>query len=374
MTNPCSDPADVNRLDYFRQYNGMYIGECIDKEGLGLIADHDFMDDWWEDAYGVDFANRYVYDALADADGDGWSNWAENRAMTAPDRSAALSLVRADLSEDNLLEAYPVPTLRVTVAAPSDEPIDASIVIRASSDVGGAGAADATWTVAGSGEHSSQQTRFLGFSPNRLMKFNIGPGSIAQEHVKIQFYDPDYYIETITRDENGGSQVNYQHHNIDTSDWGVISFKDNPAGDSNGENTGSLPGGWVNYANGDIVVDFSDSIYRNTDFRHVISSGNQTTIYHYNLTRAFWRVRSMNRLSEDGAVKTFSMSKADSGYLHEGRQRRPRHRARPENRASQRCRCVHRSCADERRDARPCRPHGDQRCGSESARRLREDA
>jgi hypothetical protein len=76
--------ATSNRLDYFETLTvgGLryYIGESEDKEGLGLIADHDFVDDAWEDLRGVAVANRYVYDALRDADGNGWSNWAENRA------------------------------------------------------------------------------------------------------------------------------------------------------------------------------------------------------------------------------------------------------------------------------------------------------
>ena len=77
--------ATSNRLDYFETLDvggfRYYIGESEDKEGLGLIADHDFVDDAWEDLRGVAAANRYVYDALRDADGNGWSNWAENRAM-----------------------------------------------------------------------------------------------------------------------------------------------------------------------------------------------------------------------------------------------------------------------------------------------------
>ena len=99
------DPCSVipNRLDYFVQFeqDGLvkYIGECIDADGLGLIADHDFMEDLWEDLFSVDAVNRYRYDSHLDLDLDGWSNWSEVRALTAPDRSATLSLVRADGTE-----------------------------------------------------------------------------------------------------------------------------------------------------------------------------------------------------------------------------------------------------------------------------------
>ena len=82
VTNPCS--VDTNRLDYFYQVtqDGVtkYIGECIDKEKLGLIADHDFMEDSVEDTLGLPYANRYVYDANSDKDGNGWDNWSDIRA------------------------------------------------------------------------------------------------------------------------------------------------------------------------------------------------------------------------------------------------------------------------------------------------------
>ncbi len=77
------DPDSVvtNRLDYFYQVtqDGVtkYVGECIDVDGKGLIADHDFMEDDVEDAAGY---NRYVYDANLDANGNGWDNWSEVRA------------------------------------------------------------------------------------------------------------------------------------------------------------------------------------------------------------------------------------------------------------------------------------------------------
>ena len=83
VTDPCS--VVPNRLDYFFQFQNpndpdgvvKYIGESIDADYLGLIADHDFMEDGDEDTLGY---NRYVYDANIDADGNGWDNWSEIRA------------------------------------------------------------------------------------------------------------------------------------------------------------------------------------------------------------------------------------------------------------------------------------------------------
>ena len=83
VNDPCS--VTPNRLDYFYQFQNpndpdgvvKYIGESIDADYLGLIADHDFMEDFVEDTLGY---NRYVYDANVDYDGNGWDNWSEVRA------------------------------------------------------------------------------------------------------------------------------------------------------------------------------------------------------------------------------------------------------------------------------------------------------
>ena len=83
VTDPCS--VTPNRLDYFYQFQNpndpdgkvKYIGESIDTDYFGLIADHDFMEDFVEDTLGY---NRYVYDANIDYDGNGWDNWSEVRA------------------------------------------------------------------------------------------------------------------------------------------------------------------------------------------------------------------------------------------------------------------------------------------------------
>ena len=304
-------------LDYFQRVTR---GDLTSYLGW-FYADHDFMEDWWEDGFDVDMVSRYAYDAHRDSDGDGWSNWAEVRALTAPDRSATLSLVRSDGTEDHALAAYPVPTVRAKVSYNSSSAFDSQIVVKAWKGSSVAGTADATWIVAGSGGESAWNDRFLGLAPNRKMKFNIGPGDIAQSHVKIEFYDPNYYIETINYETNGTiKEIVYTDHNIDTSAWGIFYYGDDPSIEANGRNTGSLIGGWVNYVNGDIEIDFSHPTYRQTDATYSLKAGkDQDVIYHYDLTRAFWRVSWMGRLAEEGNTKSFSLSEASEGYLREGR-------------------------------------------------------
>ena len=67
--------------DYFLRHNKLYYGE--------LFADHDHIEDWWEDGQpsvttrgGTVLANysRFVYDANTDVLGNGWDNWSLARA------------------------------------------------------------------------------------------------------------------------------------------------------------------------------------------------------------------------------------------------------------------------------------------------------
>ncbi len=62
--------------DYFLRYGNLYYGE--------LFADHDHIEDWWEDAHQAEFTlgttrladfSRFVYDANRDVLGDGRKNW-----------------------------------------------------------------------------------------------------------------------------------------------------------------------------------------------------------------------------------------------------------------------------------------------------------
>ena len=69
-----------------------------------------------------------------------------------------------------------------------------------------------------------------------------------------------------------------------------------------------------------IEIDFAAPAYRNTDVTYALVAGElETHVYHYDLTRAFWRVRWMSRLVDVGSVKQFSLCEAHEGYLREGK-------------------------------------------------------
>ena len=216
VDDPCSVAA--NRLDYFYQTNQtfringqtvskrVYIGEAIDKDGIGLIADHDFVDDRWEDDFttmavdGGRYANRYVWDALRDADNDGWSNFAEVRSGTRPDSVATLGI------ENMTLKEYPVPMINLTVGYNGSAKMgDMPIILKAWSNAGMSGLPDAIWTtrqtesVADAAGGSTNTTivgtsnsRYLGVWQNRQLKLYLSPGNITPSTIAFKFKDISY--------------------------------------------------------------------------------------------------------------------------------------------------------------------------------------
>ena len=72
--DPKNPKTDGYCIDYFRKVGDLYLGE--------IFTDHDQVNDGWE-AEHADVANRYVYDANADLDGNGWDNFSEYNAMVS---------------------------------------------------------------------------------------------------------------------------------------------------------------------------------------------------------------------------------------------------------------------------------------------------
>ena len=110
--------------DYYRRSGSLYLGE--------MFADHDFMEDGWEDGYRAPARRRY--DPWDDPDDDGWSNYAECRAGTDPGSAAS----------------RPVPTLRATVVmGPGEGELGGKVVFEAygTSPRNPSGRAEAAWTV-----------------------------------------------------------------------------------------------------------------------------------------------------------------------------------------------------------------------------------
>jgi hypothetical protein len=177
-------------IDYFRpitdgDYTGWYVGEARDEVGTHLIADHDFIEDWWEDQYDVNFANRYVYDFYADRDGDGWSNWSEARADTDPTRTATLGIENLPIAE------YPVPLIKLVVNSSDERVQESAIIVQAWKDSLLEGVPDAIWRVGSSDEGDSVSTTnasfiYLGTWQDKVRKGYLSPGSVSPSSVRLQ--------------------------------------------------------------------------------------------------------------------------------------------------------------------------------------------
>ena len=85
--------------DYFLKQGSLYFGE--------MFTDHDFMEDSLESE-----TARYIYDANADDDEDGWSNWAETRYSVAAALATGTNAVPAMMALDST--QYPIPTIEAT--------------------------------------------------------------------------------------------------------------------------------------------------------------------------------------------------------------------------------------------------------------------
>ena len=93
-------------IDYFLRSGSRYLGE--------LYADHDMVEDWWEDKWqDIGYASRYRWDALSDGDGDGWSLFAERRYAAA--KAGGMANLVSHLVGGNETPDMPVPTVKMTV-------------------------------------------------------------------------------------------------------------------------------------------------------------------------------------------------------------------------------------------------------------------
>ena len=104
--NPLEARSDTATLDYFRKVGKLYLGE--------MLTDHDQMEDHWERSLGdATVADATVWDALKDADADGWTNFAENR-YNGMRVSTLAQLVSHAMGDVEALDA-PMPSIKLTV-------------------------------------------------------------------------------------------------------------------------------------------------------------------------------------------------------------------------------------------------------------------
>lgn len=204
--NPRDPKTDGVCVDYFLRKGDLYLGE--------IFTDHDQVNDVWENKY-AGFADFYAYDPSRDDDGDGWSNWAEQKAGTDP------RLVKETGIDDYTLAGFPVPCIRARIVNNGLTVETAPVVIKAWSerrDPGMTGDPDATWTIAGSANDDQQQapgandggatgaaemgesSKYLGIKPEGARTLTLGPGAIERNSVKIFYKDLSFCKAQIVGD------------------------------------------------------------------------------------------------------------------------------------------------------------------------------
>ena len=173
--------------DYFRRVGLLYLGE--------MFADHDFMEDLWEDGFAPDSTSRYAYNAGSDPDDDGWSNYAESRAGTDPSRAYQVLLDGESMPE------RPLPLIALKVSYPiGDQVLTGSrIVVNAYPTSRMDGVPDAVWSIS-AGEPQSFM-RNLGVNTGEELEFSLGPGTVVPGSISVQFRD----LNTLHHSEEGGS-------------------------------------------------------------------------------------------------------------------------------------------------------------------------
>ena len=245
--------------DYFRRVENLYLGE--------MFADHDFMEDVWEDQFKVATVTRGLYDPWNDPDDDGWSNYAECRAGTNPEIPANTYGIQ-DISIHN----YPIPTIHATVMmGPGEGMLNGNVVVQSYSDTSKmTGLPDAIWTVtagsASTGSSSSgsstgstgsnAKTSYLGINPAREVTLTLAPGFIRPGSISVDFLDPAYIVV-----EEGEPT----YGNLNNAIWNEKLVEDRPNPDdatkgtlvTRAFNKENVAVGTIDYTTGLATIDFS---------------------------------------------------------------------------------------------------------------------
>ncbi len=238
-----------NDIDYFFPIGSLYAG--------ALFSDHDFMEDAWEDKYGLDYVSRYAWDAASDKDEDGWSAFAECRYNNF------VSSINADKTSHMLGEAemrdYPVPLLKLTLrynqsqvlsestenassdsSENQDENTLAPIIIKTYTTKSAQSdnvVPDATFTVQPG--QTTDRIHYLGMYGDRVVHGALTPGYITPGSFNLQMAhlpqndsyswiidDEEYKVGTYAEYMSDYTEYGYAHVKLQTEDFEWSDFVD----------------------------------------------------------------------------------------------------------------------------------------------------
>lgn len=306
--DPTKAMTNGKEYDYFRRAGRLYLGE--------LFSDHDFMEDWWEGQFTDKYVSSAVYDAHLDNDTDGWSNYAECRAGTLPDRTAMLMVGGEAVSE------YPIPMIKAKIFCKDAKHITAPIVVKAYAD-SSLRKADATWVIPGSSQNKSQ-SRMLGLNTGTgNLTINLGPGYVVPGSVRVYFRDTTEVRYVYNVYGMSGTVVDPS-----STRWHAALAETIRPGDPEGADItlGSQPVGAIAYRSGELNLDLSKLtgyIYytddSEKDFYTTYRPSVTNSYSRLDLSKSYMKVEWENlRVAEENGWE-FTLSKADSGHVCEGK-------------------------------------------------------
>ena len=306
--SPVLAKSNAKEFDYFRKAGKLYLGE--------LLADHDFMEDHWENLYANSVTDAAQYDPSLDSDGDGWSNYAECRAGTLPDRTATIT------ADGQQVPDYPEPMISVKAYYKNAVDISAPIIVKAySSD--SPRSANATWNIPGS-EGTMTYERVLGTNPGVKSSYVLGPSVVVPGSVQVYARDPS---ELELKD---GKRI---WLNPGDAQWRII-LKESPiSGDNFKANIVAIDDvvGGVEYRTGRMEIDFASlpkyryEITGNTKLAEA-SKGAYTfyepptnTYLRTNLSQSYMKICWESKRLADESKWEFALSRATTGHIREGK-------------------------------------------------------
>ena len=296
--SPVLSKTNGKDFDYFLRAGKVYLGE--------LFTDHDFMEDEWENLFANSDVSAAKYDSAADPDADGWSNYAECRAGTLPNRTANITIDAEQLPE------YPEPIISVKAFYKKAMHLDVPIVVKSYSSRS-YGEEDATWVIPPSAGTKSD-VRYLGIYPDKKMKYYLGPGVLVPGTIVVETRDPSEISD--------GEQMSALK-----SDWRTSIFESPIEGDNDKANLvmadyGVIVGSVV-YRTGEVEIDYtkipryrSESQAGKTSFDYLEYKWSATKS---DLKRSYYKIEWDCKRIKEEAKWEFTLSRADKGRVMEGR-------------------------------------------------------
>ena len=313
-----------NVPDYFYRLNQLYVGE--------IFTDHDRVWDVWESGYFVkeNEVSPYVYDEMLDPDGDGWSNYSEFQAGTAPTKLGSLSVDAIQMDE------YPVPTVELKLSYNGNQAVaEKPVVVKAWSDPDIATIPDAVWTLGGQGNVAVTENgnsnivtgvKYFGMNPMREMLIHLSPGSIVPGSVEFEFKDLAWVLfNMLTEDGYTSDPV--------TAIWegNIIDMQRNDGsglGDIVRQGVSEEVFGTIDYETGEMRINFAsfpEWFAVEGDISQSVQGNGWVSVY--NLQKSYVRVTWRAKLLTGGKATTYYLSEADKpsasnnslGHVKEGR-------------------------------------------------------